>query len=259
MRLKSQGAVAAIAPGLGFLAALLLIVEAMSRAGMVNRVFVPAPSTVLQEVYGLIASGSFAEPLLQTLGTFFTGYFIGCGIALALGLLMGTSRAAYALLEPLTEFLRATPKPALLPPLMLLLGLGASMKLTIVALAALFPVLVSTVQGVRGVDRVLLDTGRTFGFSRGQTIRRIVLPAALPHILAGMRVSLGIALVVVVLSEMLAGTGGLGDQLVSMQRSFRLTQTFAWLVIVAVIGLCLTWVFAWVERSLLFWHAPIAR
>jgi ABC-type nitrate/sulfonate/bicarbonate transport system permease component len=140
--------------------------------------------------------------------------------------------------------------------LILFLGLGSTMKITLVALAAFFPVLISTVQGTRGVDATMIDMARTFGYRPAQILWKIVLPAAAPYFAVGMRVSLGISLVVLVVAEMLAETGGVGAVLIQMQQQFQVRQTYGWLVVLALIGFSLNALFAWAERRLTFWSAP---
>lgn len=247
---------AELAPGIAFLLAVLAVVEAAARTGIVNAAVVPPPTAVAGQLAQIVAGGAFAVPLLQTLGTLFAGYAIGCAAAVLLGILMGSFRAVYNLFEPLTEMLRPIPKPALLPALILFLGLGSTMKITLVALAAFFPVLVSTVQGTRGVDVTMIDMARTFGYGPARVLWKIVLPAAAPYIAVGMRVSLGIALVVLVVSEMLAESGGLGGALIGMQHQFMVRQTYGWLVIIAVVGFTLNALFVRAERRLTFWSAP---
>lgn len=242
-----------LVPGVAFVVAALGAIELAARTGMVNAAVVPPPSAVAVQLAQIAGSGVFAVPLLQTLALLFAGYAIGCMLGIGLGILMGSSRAIYGLFEPLTELLRPIPKPALLPALILFLGLGAAMKITLVALAAFFPVLVSTVQGARGVDVTMIDMARTFGYRPAHILRRIVLPAASPYIAAGMRVSLGVALVVLVVAEMLAETGGLGGALIAMQHQFMVRQTYAWLVIVAVVGFTLNALFVRAERRITFW------
>jgi len=226
------------------------------RTGIADKSFIPAPSMVADRIGTLLLSGSVGPPLLKTTVMLFAGYGSGCAAAVAIGILMGYYRPVYLLLEPITELLRPIPKPALVPVLILLLGLGAGMKVTVVALAAFFPVLINTVQGVRAVDPVVIDMARTFGHSDFAVLRRILLPASAPYILAGMRISLGISLVVVIIAEMISGTGGLGDLILDMQRSFLVTESYAWLVIVAVLGFGLNVLFRWVERRATFWSAP---
>jgi NitT/TauT family transport system permease protein len=185
----------------------------------------------------------------------FAGYAVSCVLGIALGLAMGWNRRVYGLFEPLVELFRPIPKPALVPPLFLFLGLGATMKITVVAMAAIFPGLISTIQGVLGVDRVALDTARTFGCPPLRTIFKVVLPASLPLILTGMRVSLGLGLVLVVLAEMLSGQGGLGFVILDMQRSFEIRDMYAWIFILAALGLCLNAGFVFVENRAVPWRS----
>lgn len=232
---------------------LLAVLELAVRSGKVNAMLVPPPSVIAQRTYDIIASGTFLQPLAQTLYLLFTAYFAASALAILLGLLMGRFTAVYNLFEPVVEALRPLPKVALLPPLIMLLGLGHSMKLTIVGLAVFFPVLINTIQGVRGVDPVLINTARTFGYGRLAILRKVILPASMPLILAGMRVSLALGLILVTTAEMMAGTGGLGYLILDMQRSFRVQNMYAWLVILAVLGYALNRLFLKLEHQAIHW------
>ncbi len=145
-------------------------------------------------------------------------------------------------------------KSALVPVLFLFLGIGKVTMITIVVLAVVFPVLISTLQGVRGLDPVLLETARTFQVSRLRMIVSVVLPASLPMILAGMRVGLGLGLVLVILAEMLAGETGLGFQILDLQRSFHIRDMFAWIFILVALGGSLTILFNGMEKRLIPWR-----
>ncbi len=244
--------------GPGVLIALVLLLELAVRAGWINAVLVPPPSAVVQRLYTVIADGRIFAPLGRTMYLLVLAYAIGCLLAIALGVLMGRFRPVHGLLEPLVEVLRPLPKPALLPPLMLFLGLGDTMKITAVALGVFFPVLINTIQGVRGVDPVLVDVARTFQHSRAALLWKVVLPSALPLILSGMRIALGIALVLVVIAEMMAGTGGIGYLIIDLQRSFRVVDMYAWVVILAVLGYALNEVFVRIERRAIHWSGARA-
>lgn len=239
--------------GAATVALLIGLLEAAVQAGAVNRALVPAPSTVARKLGALVAGGEVLGPLGETLALLAVAYAGACTLAVALGLLMGRFAFVHGLLEPLVEVLRPLPKPALLPPLILFLGIDTSMKLTIIGLGVFFPVLVNTVQGVRGTEPVLLDMARTFGHGRARTLFTLVLPAALPMVLAGMRVSLGLGLVLVVIAEMMAGTGGVGYLILDMQRSFRVPEMYAWIVILAVLGWGLNVVFVRLEGRVTHW------
>ncbi|MDB5414632.1 MAG: NitT/TauT family transport system permease protein [Rubritepida sp.] len=249
----SRRLVAAL-PGLVVLALILAGLEVAVNAGWIRRALMPPPSAIGLVLWDLLESGEFAAPLLATMKLVFSGFVIGSAIGIAGGVAMGWFPAAYRLLEPLVELVRPIPKAALVPPLMLFLGIGETMKITSVSLAVLFPVLVNTLQGVRGVDRMMLDAARTHGWGTRHTLWHLVLPAALPFILAGMRISLGLALVLAVLAEMLSGQGGLGFLILDMQRSFLIRQMYAWLVILAVLGLALNTLFLLAERRALHWQ-----
>lgn len=242
---------------LGLVPILLLAagVEAAGRAGWLSVALIPLPTTVAERLIDIVWSGSLWQPLVQTTALLVVSYVVASVLAISAGLVVGRSTAAYLLLEPTLELIRPLPKPALLPPLMLLLGIGAAMKITIVGLAVFFPVFINTVQGVRGVDAVLIDVGRTFRQPPLALLTRVVLPAALPMIFTGLRIALGLGLIVVVIAEMLAGTGGLGYLVIDMQRMFRVGDMYAWLFILAVYGYGLNSLFLFAERRLLSWHA----
>lgn len=229
--------------------------EAACHASLVNVALLPPPSLIAQALWQLLASGGILAPLAHTLGTLAAGYGLACLLGIGLGLAMGSSARLYGLFEPLVELVRPVPKPALIPVFVLFLGIGFPMKLSMVTLAALFPVLINTLQGVRGVDPVLLATARTLGCSAGATIRKIVLPAALPFILTGMRVSLGMGLVLVILAEMLAADRGVGFLILDLERSFQVQQMYAWIVLLAAVGLALNTAFERLEDRAVPWRA----
>jgi ABC-type nitrate/sulfonate/bicarbonate transport system permease component len=227
--------------------------ELAVRLGKVNGNIIPPPSAIAQRTLEIVGSGTFLVPLGTTLYLLFAGYLFACVAAIAMGVAMGRFTSVHQLFEPLVEMLRPLPKPALLPLLILLLGLGDAMKLTTVGLAVFFPVLINTIQGVRGVDPVLINTARTFGCGRVAILWKVILPASMPIILVGMRVSLALGLILVVVTEMLAGTGGLGFLIVDMQRSFKVLDMYAWLVILAVTGYALNLGFVRMERRVTHW------
>jgi len=241
-------------PGLGGITVLLASWQYASITKLVNPVLLPPPTTVAAVLWEILSSGTALLPLAKTLALLAAGYAIACGLGIAFGIAMGRSRFAYGLLEPLVELLRPIPKPALVPPLFLFLGIGVKTMIVIVALTAFFPVLISTLQGVKGIDRTLIDTARTFHCSTRRVLFQVVFPAALPMIVTGMRVSLGLALALTILAEMLAGESGVGYAILDAQRSFRLPEMYAWIVLLAAIGVALNSVFEWAEERTLPWR-----
>ncbi|WOI57867.1 ABC transporter permease [Palleronia sp. LCG004] len=239
--------------GPGFVAALLLILEIACRSGAISPYMVPAPSAVALTLVELVRGGGLLSPLAHTLMLLLSGFLLACVTGIGLGVLMGLSRRAYNLFEPLVEVLRPIPKPALLPPLMLFLGFGAEMKIVVIWLSSLFPILINTIEGVRNTDPVLIETARTFHVGRTRRIFRIILPAAAPMILTGAKVGLGLALVLAVLAEMLASSGGLGAEIIDAQRAFRLPEMYAYIVVVSIVGIAQTAILRLLERKLAFW------
>ena len=183
-----------------------------------------------------------------------SGYALGTAAALVVGLSMASFRLVHAALEPAMELMRPIPVPAIIPPLILLLGVDDAMKIFIVAFSAFFPVLVNTIAGVRAVDPVAVNVARTFGYGRLQTALHVVLPASLPYILAGMRVSLALALIVTVVAEMLAGSAGIGYYIMTMQYALRPSDMYAAIFLLAALGYALNRGFLAIERRILHWY-----
>ncbi|HEY8440593.1 MAG TPA: ABC transporter permease [Xanthobacteraceae bacterium] len=247
------------APGALVIALGLWGIEEAVKHGLVKRSLLPAPSDVGLVLWQLLADGDVAGPLSETLARLGVGFVIGATLAIALGLAMGYWPRLYDLLEPLIELLRPIPKAALVPALVLFLGVDNAMKITSIALAVFFPIVINTVQGARGVDPVLINTARTLGVRPFSVLRKLILPASAPFIFAGMRLSIALGLILAVISEMIAGTGGIGFLIIDMQRAFRVRQMYAWIVILAVVGYLLNLLLVLAEHRILFWYRTAER
>lgn len=242
--------------GWGWLFILLIggLLEACVQGGVVKAAIVPPPSRVLETAWGLVRGGGLWAPVWHTASLLLLGWALACIGGAALGLAMGFNRRVYALFEVLVELIRPVPKPALVPPLMLLLGMGPGMEIAIVFLGAFFPVLISAIQAAQSLDPVRLDAARTLRVGKWRTVRKVIVPQSLPMVLSGMKISLALAIVLAVLAEMLTGTGGLGAMIVDLQRSFRAREMYAWVLVLAVFGCLLVYGFEWLERRLTFWQ-----
>ncbi|NIJ12311.1 ABC-type nitrate/sulfonate/bicarbonate transport system permease component [Saccharomonospora amisosensis] len=196
----------------------------------------------------------FATDVLPSLRRLAAGFLIAVVIGITVGTLLGLSATARRVAGPIVEFGRAVPPPALLPFGMLVLGVGDTMKIFIIAVVCLWPVLLNTIDGVRGVDPTMLDTARVYGIRGGERLRSIVLPAALPQVFAGMRTSLSLALILMVISEMVASTAGIGYFVLESQRSFAIPEMWSGIVLLGVLGYLLNAALAVVERRVLSWH-----
>lgn len=241
-------------PGFILVAALLALWELGSAQQWVDPVSVPQVSAIFGSWFQSIVDGELFAQLLPTLRRIALGFGFAVAAAVPLGLLMGSSSFVYRLLEPITEFIRPIPSSAYIPVAILFLGIGDEMKVFVIFLACVFPILLNTYGGVRGVDAVLVDTGRTFGISRGRALWQIMLPAALPSILTGMRISLGIALIVSVVSEMISGNSGIGYFILDMQRVFRVPEMFAGIFTLGVLGYLINLAFLRIEGRFLRWR-----
>lgn len=192
--------------------------------------------------------------VLPSIGRFILGVGFAIVVGVLLGLLIGLNRSLRALTEPVFEFFRALPPPALIPVLMLLFGPNDMMKVFIIALAAVWPVLLNTIEGVRAADPVQSDTSRSYGLSGFNRVRYQILPSALPQIMTGVRQCLPIGLILMVISEMFASTSGLGFSIVQFQRRFAIPEMWSGILVLGLIGICVAAVFRFVERRLLRWY-----
>jgi ABC-type nitrate/sulfonate/bicarbonate transport system permease component len=171
-----------------------------------------------------------------------------------LGTLIGRSRKISELLDPSLQFLRAIPGPALVPVFILLLGTESTMRITLIAFGSVWPVLLNTIEGTRTVDPVQLDTASAFKLPRRALLWRIVLPAATPKIFAGIRISLSLAVILMVVSELVASTNGIGYRIQNAQIMFLLTDMWCGIVLLAFVGYTLNRLFLKIEGSALNWH-----
>ena len=241
-------------PGFLLIVVLLLLWEIASAEQWIDPVSMPRVSTIAYSWLQSMTGGTLLASLGPTLWRIFMGFGLAALVAVPVGLLMGSIPFVYQLLEPITEFVRPIPSSAYIPVAILFLGIDNEMKIFVVFLACIFPILLNTYSGVRGIDPVLIDTGRTFGVSWLRTLWSIVLPASLPNILTGMRISLGISLIVAVVAEMIAGSSGIGYFILDMQRIFRVPEMFAGIFTLGVLGFAINYAFLKLENHLLRWR-----
>jgi ABC-type nitrate/sulfonate/bicarbonate transport system permease component/SAM-dependent methyltransferase len=241
------------------LGSLAVMAEALVRSGGLSAVFFPPPSLVLVTLLNLIADREF----LAAIGASVWGMTIGFGlailIAIPLGTAMGQWRIARELLDPIVDTLRPMPSAAVIPVAILLFGLGLEMKTAVVVFGSIWPVIINTMDAIRGVDPLLVDSGRMLGLTGNRLLRQVILPAALPGVFTGLRISLGIALILTVTTEMIAGSNGLGYFILDSQRSFLFREMFAGIVALGALGYLMTQGFGLIERRVLFWHVSVRR
>ena len=195
--------------------------------------------------------GSDVWPSLRRMAL---GYAIAVAIAVAVGTALGSSTMLRRATAPVVEFLRSIPPPALLPFAIVVIGVGDDMKVFIIAFVCVWPVLLNTIDGINGIDPTLKDTARVYGISGADRLLRLTLPAASPQIFAGMRLSLSLALILMVISEMVASTNGIGFFVLQSQRSFAIPEMWSGILLLGILGYLLNLIFVLVERRVLAWH-----
>lgn len=239
--------------GVLLIVALLLLWEASARFGWILSTNWPPVSAVFVALVKGVAGGELVLLLASTLGRMLAGYAFGCAAGVVAGIALGTSRWARYVLRPWIEVFRPIPAPAIVPALILFLGVDNALKIFVVAFACFFPVFLNTLAGVADVDDVVLQTARTFRVSPWRLLLHVILPSALPMIAAGMRVAIGIALVVTVIAEMIAGSAGFGYYIVQMQYALRPEEMYAAVICLAATGYLLNRLFLVLEARLIPW------
>ena len=224
-------------------------------AASAHSVKFPRPTTIAVEFRKLWLFADFDKHVVPSLERIGLGFSIAVVLGVTLGVPLGLFPWARKAAMPHIEVWRAMPPPALLPiSIVLLHSIGNTQKVAFIAFFCLFPVLLNTIDGVRGVDRTLLETARSYGISGFARIRHVVLPAASPQIFAGMRTSMALAVITMVLSEYFSSTSGVGYVLLISKNTFQLGPMWAAIVLIGLLGYLANAVFVLVERRVLAWH-----
>lgn len=245
--------------GWALVATIILFWEAAVQFSWIQSQTLPAVSAIIGQVGEEFQRGALLDQLVITLRHMGVGYVIGTSIGVLLGVAMGQSKLLWRLLEPIIEILRPTPTSALVPLLILFLGIDDPLKITVVALGTFFPVFINTYSGVISVSKTMRDTGRTFGLSPLQTTFTIIIPAAAPQIFVGLRYALSVGLVIALVAEMIAGSDGMGFFVIRAQQNLSVVQLFIGVGVLALLGYALNFLFLQLERVVLPWHAGSAR
>ncbi|MFV0406249.1 MAG: ABC transporter permease [Propioniciclava sp.] len=216
--------------------------------------FPPLPVILSEIVNEWILGPRFAADLLPTLSNFAIGLAIALIGGTVFGVILGRSAAIRAFLTPIINFLRSLPSPALIPVVLVIFSIGSNMSIALIAIGAVWPTLLNTIDGVRSVDTQVRDMVRCYRLTRWQNISRVVIPAASPQIVAGYRVSLQISIILIVVSEMVGATRGLGYFVLESQQLFKVAQTWAGTIMLGLLGYLLTQIFVLIERRVMRWQ-----
>jgi ABC-type nitrate/sulfonate/bicarbonate transport system permease component len=197
----------------------------------------------------------FGEDVVPSLLRLGAGYTIAVVAGIALGVVLGQRLVLRRMASPIIEFMRSIPAPALIPFAILVFGVEDDAKIFLIAIVCIFPVLLNTIDGVAGVEPTLLDTTTVYRIGKLDRLRYVILPAAAPQIFAGMRTSLSLSLILMVISEMVASANGIGYFVLQAQRSFAITEMWSGILLLGLLGYLFNVVFTLVERRVLAWHA----
>ncbi len=249
---------------------LLILWEAGSRFGLFSEVLLPSPTAVAakwwayllpmqpqepgQSTLAWLISGELLHDAYSSLFRVIAGFLIGAGLALPLGLLMGASQRTYDLFNPLMQILRPIPPIAYIPLAILWFGLGNPPSFFLIAIGAFFPVLMNTIAGVRQVDGIYIRAARNLGVGQWTMFTRVILPAATPYILAGVRIGIGTAFIVVIVSEMIAVNDGLGFRILEAREFMWSDKIIAGMITIGLLGLFIDTAVSRLNNHLLRWH-----
>jgi NitT/TauT family transport system permease protein len=240
-----------VAALLGLLAAW----EAVARIGWVPVLFLPSPLGVLGEGWDMLRSGELAGHVAASLWRLLLGFAVGAALGVGVGIAVGFFAVGEAVGTPLIAATFPIPKIALLPLLILWLGLGEPSKMAVIALGVFFPMAINTFTGVRQADPLLVRAAVAFGARRWSVIRKVVLPSALPMIFAGLRLGAGTALLLLVAAEMIAVESGIGFLVLHAGNLMQTTKLMVGIVVLSLLGVLSHWGLGRLERLALPWRA----
>ncbi len=253
---RTSGLIEKVLPTLSIMM-FLLAWEVLVRWRGIAPIFLPAPTSIGVYMWRMIADGTMEYHLGVTLLRIFAGFFAAAVTGIALGLLMGASRLVSRVADIWIAALYPLPKISLIPLLIIWLGTGEAYRIVISAITAFFPIVISTYSGIRQVDRGLIKAAEDLGANARQVQFRIVLPAAMPSILAGLQLGMGVTIILIVAAEMIGGSSqsGMGYLLISSGQVMETERVFATLVVLAIMGAVIIKLQQWVDRKVAPWIA----
>jgi ABC-type nitrate/sulfonate/bicarbonate transport system permease component len=229
--------------------------EGLARAGRLSALFFPAPSAIALTLIRLLTGGELAIHLGATLSRLLLGFALGALPGLLLGLVMGWSARLRAIVDPFVAAAHPIPKIAILPLVMIVLGIGESSRVAVIAITAFFPMLINTVAGVRQIPPIYFEVARNYGAGRRRTLVRVILPGSLPLVLAGARLALNVSLLLTITVELVTAREGLGELIWFAWETLRTEQLYASLVVIATLGIAFNLFIQFLLARLVPWQA----
>ena len=231
-----------------------MIWEILARAGKVSPIIFPAPTKILSAFFLALVNGKFSSNTLITVRRVLSGFLIGGGAGLLLGMVLGWSRRIRRVIDPIVAALHPIPKFALLPMMLIIFGLGESSRTAMVSIGAFFPMLINTMGGVLQINPTHYEVVENLGGSKWDVFRKVVLPGSLPFVMSGARLSLISSLTVAIGVEMVFGNNGLGSVLWLAWETMRMVDLYSVILIVSIMGIGITLVLGWTQKVLIPWH-----
>jgi NitT/TauT family transport system permease protein len=233
--------------------------EALCRLGALPRLFFPPPSAVAVTLQRLLASGELIQHLAATLSRVLLGFVLGGVPAYFIGVWMGWSPTARRLLDPFVAALHPVPKISMLPIIMIVLGVGATSRIFVVALSTFFPLLINTMAGVRQIHPIYFEVARNYGAGRSQLLRKVVAPGSLPFVLAGARLALNIGLSLTIAVELITAQKGIGSMIWLAWQTLRIEDLYAGVVMAAAIGIAVRVLIQLLTARFVPWQTEVTR
>ena len=234
--------------------ALLVLWQILSWLKVLDARFIPSPLTIFEGGIALIRTGELWTHLGASLWRLAGGFLLGTIPGIALGLVMGLSRYVRAALDPIVAATFPIPKIAILPLIMLYLGIGEASKIAIIAIAVIYLVLINTMVGVLTIERVYFDVAKSYNAPWRKLFTRVIIPGAAPMIFAGLRLSLGVSLIVIVSAEFVAAKAGIGYLIWSSWETLVIENMFVGIIVITVLGVVSTFLLKELERVLMPWR-----
>jgi NitT/TauT family transport system permease protein len=228
--------------------------EALARAKAVSPVFFPAPTVIFRTMGRLTRSGALPVDLGMTLQRLAAGFILGAVPGVALGLAAGWSRRLRAVTDPLVAAAHPIPKIAILPLVMVILGIGETSKIALVAITAFFPMIINTMAGVRHISPIHFEVARNYGAKRLHIFRHVIFPGSLPMILTGVRLALNMALLVTIATELVSANKGLGALIWRAWQTLRVEELYAGLFVASALGIGFNGLVFWLSALLTPWR-----
>lgn len=234
-----------------------LVWEAVARTELINPLFLSSPTQIIEEGYILFKTGELIGHIKVSMWEFVLGYSLAVVIGIPLGLVTGWYRRINYMFAPFLSALYATPMVALLPLIILWVGIGIWSKVIIIFLGVFFPIVINTMSGVTTIDHLLLQAARSFGSSDRLLFRTVILPSSLPFIITGLRLGVARGLVSIIVGELYAANAGIGFFIILAGTTFQTTKVFVGVLLFAISGVILVWLLSRVEQRFERWRPKI--